>query len=45
MDVASESIGGKIIITTLCTPAYDGKEDREGATLRISFGTMNYWKK
>jgi len=42
MDVASESIGGKIIITTLCTPAYDGKEDREGATLRISFGTMNY---
>ena len=29
MDVASQTIGGKIIITTLCTPAYDGKEDRE----------------
>lgn len=42
MDVASETIGGKIIITTLCTPAYEGKENKEGAKLRISFGTMNY---
>jgi hypothetical protein len=41
MDVASESIGGKIIITTL----YAGtrrERDREGATLQISFGTVNY---
>lgn len=40
-----KSIGGKIIITTFCTLAHDGKEDREGATLQISFGTVNYWKK